>query len=399
MDPNQQETNSENLPSIPPTSTTEEKSDQPISAKDNSEKAEETALEEKKEDISNDDKNNNSNNTPTTTIENEKGEEGGNDNTDNNSNENKSTNDNESNDDRPDENTSSRPQSQYSRGSNSGETEEREIAEEEDNEYEISGEEGEPIDDGGDEEIDISNNDDNNSDNNSTNNNGDSRPFSRFSYGISQGSAISTLSMDESFGNDDNNNSNNPLQSARSTDSYGVEDEDVSIRSSPRSRPQSGGLPNNNGTSKNDNYLHYNPISMIEARNMSLPEKRKLYLGMLEELKGEQEKLKKKNEGLQNSISNHFARTQQQQQMIMMEEVLHSTQIDKSAAEQERLLKILEDYRRSRAELKDIRTYFHNTIREMQNRLGDKEAKATEVKEAFLEFKREIAKEAENSKT
>jgi hypothetical protein len=44
-------------------------------------------------------------------------------------------------------------------------------------------------------------------------------------------------------------------------------------------------------------------------------------------------------------------------------------------------------------------SYYDATIRDMKEKLEEKEHKANEIKEAFLEFKREIAKEAVHSKT
>ena len=52
-----------------------------------------------------------------------------------------------------------------------------------------------------------------------------------------------------------------------------------------------------------------------------------------------------------------------------------------------------------RDELKRLQQQYDRTAMEMKRRLDDKELKAREIKEAFMDFKREILKGAENSRT
>ena len=52
-----------------------------------------------------------------------------------------------------------------------------------------------------------------------------------------------------------------------------------------------------------------------------------------------------------------------------------------------------------RDELKRLQRQYDKTATEMNRRLQDKESKANEIKDAFMDFKREILKGAENSRT
>lgn len=73
--------------------------------------------------------------------------------------------------------------------------------------------------------------------------------------------------------------------------------------------------------------------------------------------------------------------------------------IEKTPAEYDRLLKTYQEVDFLNEELKNIQNYYDATVQEMKLRLEEKEMKATEVKESFMSFKREIAKAAEFSKS
>ncbi|PRP80692.1 hypothetical protein PROFUN_11651 [Planoprotostelium fungivorum] len=73
--------------------------------------------------------------------------------------------------------------------------------------------------------------------------------------------------------------------------------------------------------------------------------------------------------------------------------------IERTGTEQERVVKTLQELDFLNEELKNIQSYYDATVQEMKQRLEEKEFKATEVKEAFTLFKREIAKTAEHTKT
>ena len=73
---------------------------------------------------------------------------------------------------------------------------------------------------------------------------------------------------------------------------------------------------------------------------------------------------------------------------------------EKSVTDQEqRYFKCLAQVNELRDELKRLQAQFDRTAVEMKRRLDDKETKAREIKEAFVDFKREILKAAENSRT
>ena len=73
---------------------------------------------------------------------------------------------------------------------------------------------------------------------------------------------------------------------------------------------------------------------------------------------------------------------------------------EKSVTDQEqRYFKCLAQVNELRDELKRLQQQYDRTAMEMKKRLDDKEFKAREIKEAFMEFKREILKGAENSRT
>jgi len=73
---------------------------------------------------------------------------------------------------------------------------------------------------------------------------------------------------------------------------------------------------------------------------------------------------------------------------------------EKSVTDQEqRYFKCLAQVNELRDELKRLQAQFDRTAMEMKRRLDDKETKAREIKEAFIDFKREILKAAENSRT
>jgi len=77
-----------------------------------------------------------------------------------------------------------------------------------------------------------------------------------------------------------------------------------------------------------------------------------------------------------------------------------SKDVEKSVTDQEqRYYKCLAQVNELRDELKRLQQQHDKTAMEMKRRLDDKASKAEEIKEAFVEFKREILKGAENSRT
>jgi predicted nucleic acid-binding Zn-ribbon protein len=77
-----------------------------------------------------------------------------------------------------------------------------------------------------------------------------------------------------------------------------------------------------------------------------------------------------------------------------------SKDIEKSVTDQEqRYYKFLAQVNELRDELKRLQQQHDKTAMEMKRRLDDKQGKAEEIKAAFVEFKREILKGAENSRT
>jgi len=74
--------------------------------------------------------------------------------------------------------------------------------------------------------------------------------------------------------------------------------------------------------------------------------------------------------------------------------------VEKTVTDQEqRYYKCLAQVNELRDELKKIRQQNAKQATEMKRRLDDKQSKAEEIKDAFVEFKREILKGAENSRT
>jgi len=83
-----------------------------------------------------------------------------------------------------------------------------------------------------------------------------------------------------------------------------------------------------------------------------------------------------------------------------MKKVDESKDVEKSVTDQEqRYYKCLAQVNELRDELKRLQQQHDKTAMEMKRRLDDKQGKAEEIKEAFVEFKREILKGAENSRT
>ena len=75
-----------------------------------------------------------------------------------------------------------------------------------------------------------------------------------------------------------------------------------------------------------------------------------------------------------------------------------AAQFEKASVGEERVLKVFQEVDSLSLELRNAEDYYETTISEMNTRLEEKEAKAKDVKESFIEFKREIAKAAINSK-
>ncbi len=73
--------------------------------------------------------------------------------------------------------------------------------------------------------------------------------------------------------------------------------------------------------------------------------------------------------------------------------------MDRGLGDQEKFFKVLQEVEETNEEYMNVQAYYDSTIQDMKSKLEEKEAKANEIKEAFLEFKREIAKDSVHSKT
>jgi len=97
------------------------------------------------------------------------------------------------------------------------------------------------------------------------------------------------------------------------------------------------------------------------------------------------------NQTLQKKLSDHL-RT--------VKKVDEAKEMEKTVTDQEqRYYKCLSQVNELRDELKRLQQQHSKAAVEMKRRLDDKQSKAEEIKEAFVEFKREILKGAENSRT
>jgi hypothetical protein len=97
------------------------------------------------------------------------------------------------------------------------------------------------------------------------------------------------------------------------------------------------------------------------------------------------------NQMLQRKLSDHL-RT--------VKKVDETREVEKSVTDQEqRYYKCLSQVNELRDELKRLQQQHSKSAVEMKRRLDDKQGKADEIKEAFVEFKREILRGAENSRT
>jgi len=72
---------------------------------------------------------------------------------------------------------------------------------------------------------------------------------------------------------------------------------------------------------------------------------------------------------------------------------------DKTANQEHRFHKILAQVQEWRNEYQNISNYYEETILDMKDKLEEKAAKGNEVKDSFMQFKKEIAKEAEHTRS
>ena len=97
------------------------------------------------------------------------------------------------------------------------------------------------------------------------------------------------------------------------------------------------------------------------------------------------------NQTLQRKLSEHLRTVKKAEE---------GKDVEKTVTDQEqRYYKCLSQVNELRDELKRLQQQNSKQAVEMKRRLDDKQSKAEEIKEAFVEFKREILKGAENSRT
>ena len=68
-------------------------------------------------------------------------------------------------------------------------------------------------------------------------------------------------------------------------------------------------------------------------------------------------------------------------------------------SENEKYLKVLDELDSLNDQLRNMHTYYDSTVQEMKSKYNEKWSKANEIRDSFSQFKREIAKASENSKT
>lgn len=99
-----------------------------------------------------------------------------------------------------------------------------------------------------------------------------------------------------------------------------------------------------------------------------------------------------KNQGLQRRLADYLRTVKKSDE--------HKQDAEKSVTDQEqRYFKCLAQVNELKDELSRLNLQYDKTAMEMKKRFEDKEKKAKEIKDAFIEFKREIFKGAENSRT
>jgi len=98
-----------------------------------------------------------------------------------------------------------------------------------------------------------------------------------------------------------------------------------------------------------------------------------------------------KNQGLQRRLAEYLRTVKKSDE---------HKEVEKSVTDQEqRYFKCLAQVNELKDELSRLNLQYDKTAMEMKKRFEDKEKKAKEIKDAFIEFKREIFKGAENSRT
>ena len=98
------------------------------------------------------------------------------------------------------------------------------------------------------------------------------------------------------------------------------------------------------------------------------------------------------NQMLQKKLGEHLRQT--------VKKTDEGKDVEKTVTDQEqRYYKCLSQVNELRDELKRLKQQHSKNALEMKRRLDDKQAKAEEIKAAFVDFKLEILKGAENSRT
>ncbi|ETI40905.1 hypothetical protein F442_13640 [Phytophthora nicotianae P10297] len=115
------------------------------------------------------------------------------------------------------------------------------------------------------------------------------------------------------------------------------------------------------------------------------------------------EELQQRNIKLQRRIAAHLQKTQESSPATAGADAVGSAgrREDKANASEnaKRYLECLRSVHEAKVQMATAQSQYDKVALELQARLDEKEAKVTEIQDAFLEFKREVARNAENLRT
>ncbi|GLE06362.1 hypothetical protein PINS_up015609 [Pythium insidiosum] len=120
------------------------------------------------------------------------------------------------------------------------------------------------------------------------------------------------------------------------------------------------------------------------------------------------DELQQKNVKLQRRIATLLQRTQQeangdsqqqQQQQSQQQQQQQQSRRDDKSENEKRYLESLRSVHEAKVQTAAAQAQYDRIALDLQAKLDEKEAKVTEIQDSFLEFKREIAKNAENMRT
>ncbi|ETO69578.1 hypothetical protein F444_13848 [Phytophthora nicotianae P1976] len=115
------------------------------------------------------------------------------------------------------------------------------------------------------------------------------------------------------------------------------------------------------------------------------------------------EELQQRNIKLQRRIAAHLQKTQESSPATAGADTVGSAgrREDKANASEnaKRYLECLRSVHEAKVQMATAQSQYDKVALELQARLDEKEAKVTEIQDAFLEFKREVARNAENLRT